>query len=108
MSAKKFTKGLVKRLKSVRGLISIARKAGFCIIGQDNLLGYDKKLYLLLLDKTAGEALKKCTNFLSKQKNASLLMVDNLPEVSGIENCKVLGIKNKALSEEIAKIIKGE
>ncbi len=95
-------------MKSVNGLISIARKAGFCIIGQDNLLGYDKKLYLLLLDETAGEALKKSINYLSKQKNAQLIILENLAGVSGIDRCKVLGIKNKALSEEIAKLIKGE
>ena len=95
-------------MKNIRGLISIARKGGFCIIGQDNLRGYDKKLYILILDKKAGQALAKSANFMAKQRGAQLLEVEDLQEVSGIENCKILGIKNKALGEEIAKLIKGE
>jgi len=95
-------------LNKIDGLISIARKAGFVIIGQDNLKNYDKKLYLLLLDYTAGKSLSREIEFLSKTKNVPLFRVENQGEKVGIENCKTLGLKNKAISENISKILKGE
>ena len=90
------------------GLISIARKAGFCIIGQDKLKNYDKKLYIILISKTAGNSLEREMTFLAKEKNIPLLWMEELDNLTGINNCKVIGIKNKELSEQIAKIIKGE
>ena len=95
-------------MNKINGLISIARKAGFCIIGQDKLLDYDKKLYLLLLDNSAGKALERQITFLSKDLNVPLLRVDNLAEMISLENCKVIGIKNKAISENLIKSLKGE
>ncbi len=95
-------------MSKLTGWISIARKAGYCIIGQDKLLDYDKKLYLILLDESAGKALERQMNFLSKEKDIPLLMVDGLSHMLAIENCKVLGIKNKAISENLIKIIKGD
>lgn len=93
---------------NISGLISIARKAGFCIIGQDRLLNYDKKLYLVLLDKSAGRALERQMTFLSKDLDIPLLRVDNLADMLSLENCKVLGIKNKAISENLIKSLKGD
>lgn len=95
-------------MKEISGLISIARKAGYCIIGQDNLLGYDKKLYLILLDKNAGNSLSKSIKYMAEQRGLELILLDGLAEKTNLENCKVLGIKNKGLSEEIVKRIKGE
>ena len=95
-------------MNNISGLISIARKAGFCIIGQDRLLSYDKKLYLVLLDNSAGKALERQMNFLTKDLNIPLLRVDNLTEMLALKNCKVLGIKNKAISENLIKSLKGD
>lgn len=93
-------------MKEIEGLISIARKAGFVIIGQDNLKNYNKKLYLILLDESAGKALQREMSF--KAKNITLLQVKELRKLVGIDNCKVIGIKNKAMAEKIASKIKGE
>lgn len=90
-----------KNYNEILGLICIARKAGFCIVGQDNLKGYTKKLYLILCDDGAGDALKRSMNFLAKQSGAQMFAVKNLPKICNIENCKVLGIKNKAFAEKI-------
>lgn len=95
-------------MKEISGLISIARKAGFAIIGQDNLKSYDKKLYLLLVDKNAGNSLKREMKYLSNDKNIPLFELEGLGQVVTIENCKAIGIKNKAISENIIKCIKGE
>ncbi len=95
-------------MTKINGLISIARKAGFVIIGQDNLRGYNKKLFLILLDKNAGNSLAREAKFLSEKKNIPLLVIENLAETVGIENCKIVGIKNKIFSENIIKVLKGE
>lgn len=108
MFLKKYIQKLEKSLNNISGLISIARKAGFCIIGQDRLLSYDKKLYLVLLDNSAGKALERQMNFLTKDLNIPLLRVDNLAEMLALKNCKVLGIKNKAISENLIKSLKGD
>ena len=95
-------------MSSVNGLISIARKAGYVIIGLENLKGYDKKMYLLLVDKTAGSSLSREMNFLAKTKNIPLIQVDNLGSLVAIENCKAVGLKNKAISENLIESLKGE
>ena len=78
------------------------------IVGQENLRDYDKKLYLVLLDETAGNSLEREMNFLSKKRNVPILRIRNVASISKIENCKVIGIKNKNFAEQISKTIKGE
>ncbi len=92
-------------MSDLNGLVMIARKGGYVIVGQDKLAGYEKKLYLLLLDETAGKSLVREMNFLAHKKNIPLCIVKNLPEISKIPNCKVIGIKNKNLSDEILKVL---
>jgi ribosomal protein L7Ae-like RNA K-turn-binding protein len=99
---------LEKNLNRIGGLVSIARKAGYVVIGKDNLAIYTKKLYLLLVDKTAGSSLSREMKFLSENRNIPILEVENLGTLVGIENCKAIGIKNKAISESIEKCVKGE
>jgi len=101
-------KKLEKNLNKTKGLISIARKAGYVIIGKENLIGYTKKLYLLIVDKRAGNSLLREMKFLSESRNLPILEVDDLAELVGIENCKAIGLKNKAMSESIEKCVKGE
>lgn len=78
------------------------------MIGQDNLIGYRKKLYLLLLDESAGESLSREMAHLGSIKNIPIVRINNLPEVTKISSCKVMGIKNKNLTDEMLKKIKGE
>lgn len=93
----------------IEGLISIARKAGFVIVGQDNLKNYDKKLYLLLCDKNAGSSLLREMNFLAQKKEIKLVQIEDLERLCAIKNCKALGIKNKAFSDNIIEcLLKGE
>lgn len=95
-------------MSSIEGLINIARKAGFVIVGGENLTNYQKKLYLLVMDVTAGNSLKREMQFLSSKRGVELLTIENLAQIVGIENCKAIGIKNKAFADNIAKNIKGE
>lgn len=95
-------------MNKIQGFISIARKAGFVIIGKEKLATYTKKLYLLLIDKSAGNSLLREMKFLSENRDIPLLEIENLAELVSIENCKAIGLKNKALSESIEKCVKGE
>lgn len=95
-------------MTKISGLISIARKAGYVIIGKDNLQNYDKKLYVLLMDKSAGSSLAREMKFISQTRKIPLLEVENLASMISIENCKAIGIKNKSMSDNIIKCLKGE
>ena len=95
-------------MNKLNGLISIAKKAGFVVVGGENLIGYGKKLYLLLMDKNAGNSLRREMNFLANNKKIPLQECENLADIVSIENCKAIGIKNKAMSENIEKCLKGE
>lgn len=89
--------------KKIKGYISIANKAGYLIIGADNLKSYNKKLYLLLADSNSGKNLLK---ILDRKNEIPQFVVDNLFEFTGIENCKIVGIRNLGLSNQIIKLIK--
>ena len=95
-------------MDKIKGLISISRKAGYAILGGENLLSYDKKLYLVLLDSSAGKSLSREIDFFCKNKGLVQILVKGLNDYTGVENCKVLGIKNKKLAENIEKLLKGE
>lgn len=87
------------RIKA-KGYINIAHKAGYLIIGGDKLDGYNQKLYLVLIDKSAGKSSQKIASRL-KENGVEILEVDALPEICDISTCKILGIKNKDLSVNI-------
>lgn len=89
----------------LNGYINISRKAGYLIVGSDNLKGYSKKLYLAIYDNSAQKNTMKVVEEL-KRKNIPVFAVDDLVEITGIKNCKIVGIKNKDLSEIIASLLK--
>lgn len=90
----------------MKGLLSLARKAGYVVVGLENLMAYEKKLFLLLCDKSAGKSTQREMNFLANKRSLPLLFVENLAQIVAIENCKAVGIRNKNFSEMIAKEIK--
>ena len=95
-------------MKTLNGIINICRKAGYLIIGGENIKNNPHKMYLILIDKSSGNSLKREINYLLVSRNIPFLEVEGLANMTGIENCKAVAIKNKALSDEILKMIKGE
>lgn len=108
MFRKKSMKKLEKKLGDLKGLLSLARKAGYVVIGLENLLNYDKKLFLLLCDKSAGKSTQREMNFLAKKRGLGLIFVENLAQIVAIENCKAVGIRNKNFSDMISKEIESK
>lgn len=88
-----------------KGYLNIAHKGGYLIIGSDKLDGYDKKLYLVLMDTTIGKTGEKIAQRLS-ERGVNMLKVDNLEELSSIKNCKILALKNKNLADIIIELLK--
>lgn len=83
--------------------LGIAMQAGYAIIGSDKLDGYDKKLYLVLVDSDAGKTSRKVFDRLI-QAGVEGYEVESLGSLNGKTN-KIIGIKNKGLSEEIKKYL---
>ena len=92
--------------QKISGLISICRKAGYLVLGGDNLKGYTHKIYLVLLDSQAGKNTKKIATKLQMDTNANLYEIDNLATITNILRCKLVAIKNKGLSEKIEQLLK--
>lgn len=92
--------------QKIAGLISICRKAGYLVLGGDNLKGYTHKVYLVLLDSQAGKNTKKIATKLQVDTNANLYELDNLASITNISNCKLVAIKNKGLSDKIEQLLK--
>ncbi len=89
----------------LKGYLNIAKKAGYVIIGGETLANYTKKLYLIIYDLVAGKnTIKIIENF--KNKNIKIIGIENLDKLININNCKIIGIKNKNLSEIIYNLIK--
>ena len=86
------------------GYINISHKAGYLIIGSEKLKGYNKKLYLAVYDKSAQKNTLKVVEEL-KTKNIKVIEVENLEALTKIKNCKIIGIKNKDLSEIIEALL---
>ena len=103
-----YTKALrrqfLEKTSQISGYINISRKAGYLIIGSDKLKGYNKKLYLALYDTSAQKNTLKVVEEI-KNKGIPIFAVDNLEELTKIKNCKIVGIKNKDISEIIANIL---
>ena len=91
--------------KKIGEYLKIANKAGYLIIGCDNLKGYSKKLYLIIIDTLAAKNSQKIA--LRHQENGTeVIMLDNLDALAVIKNCKIVGIKNKGISDQIITLYK--
>lgn len=96
-------KKLDKKLNNdLKGLFSLSRKAGYTVIGLENLLKYEKRLYLLIVDESAGKSLMREMNFLSNKRQIPLAVLPEVEKMIGIQNCKAIGIKNKKFTELIS------
>lgn len=87
------------------GYLNICNKAGYLIIGGESLENYNKKLYLVIYDLNSQKNTIKIVEML-KNKHISVEGIENLEEIVKIKNCKILGIKNKNLSEIILSLLK--
>lgn len=94
-------------ISKIQGYLNITRKGGYLIIGSDALKDYNKKIYLIIYDKSAQKNTMKVVEKF-KESQISIIEVDNLEELTSIKNCKIIGIKNKNLSVLIENLLKNK
>lgn len=94
-------------IDKIKGYLNISHKAGYLIAGGEKLKDYNKKLYLVIYDKLAQKNTMKIVDKL-KEKSIYVVEVGNLEELVSIKNCKIIGLKNKNLSEIILNLIKNK
>lgn len=91
----------------LKGYLNISNKAGYLIVGGEKLEFYNKKLYLVIYDSSAQKNTIKVVEKI-KNKNIPVLSVENLEELISIKNCKIIGLKNKKLSDIMIDIIENK
>ena len=100
---------MVNNLNKVKGYLGIAKKAKYCIFGADNLKGYSHKLYLVLYREDIGNTIKKVLKELSEKEIYIIkLNTNDFNYITQLNNCKLIAIKNKGLSDQIIQILRSE
>ena len=91
--------------KQINGLLSIARKGNFAIIGLDNIKKQTRSCNLIIVCDSASEKLKKEAIYFSNKLQSKLFEINNLAELIQISNCKIVAIKNIGIANSIIKIL---
>lgn len=94
-------------IDKLKGYFNISQKAGYMIIGGEKLANYNKKLYLVVYDESAQKNTLKIIEKI-ENKNIKVLKVKNLEELISIKNCKIIGLKNKNLSDIIIDMLENK
>ena len=91
-------------MNKIGGYIGLARRANYLIIGSDNIKNYNKKLYLIILSNDCGVNVESIgRNKAGIYKIPCIKCKYDLSEFLDVSNCKIIGVKNKGLSEQILK-----
>ncbi len=94
--------------QKIKGYLSIANKAGYLIVGADNLKHYSKKLYLVLAEKDSGKSLIKLANNLNQKTKNQVYFLTDVEALTSIKGCKIVGVKNLGLANQIINLIRSE
>ena len=92
------------KTEKIKGYLNISRKAGYLIIGGETLESYNKKLFLVLYDPTIGNTTRKIVEKI-REKNIPVYEMQNLGQFCGIPTCKIVGLKNKNISDIVETLI---
>lgn len=97
-------------LEKLKGYIGLANRANYIIFGVDNLKMYTHKMYLVLYRQDGGKTIEKTLAKIKQEYNVDVFCLDenNFKYIVGKDNCKLLAIKNKGLSDQIIKILRSE
>ena len=87
----------------IKNYLGIAQQGGYVIYGGETLEDYNKKLYLVLCDRNAGKTSLKLAERLKDRYKVTF--IEDLSTLVNKTNCKIIGIKNKNLSEIIERML---
>lgn len=93
-------------MSKINNYLGICKKAGYLIVGSDNLQDYHQKLYLIIVRGEISTTIKKLIKrkMLEYENIPCIIAKEEFSHVIGLQNCKVVGIKNKGITEEILKL----
>lgn len=88
--------------------VGLAIRAGAVQFGIDNISSSREPVYLIVMSEaTASQNLKKKVDNFIANKNSKLVKLDvDLDEYLHTTNCKVIGITNKNLADQIYSFLK--
>ena len=96
------------KIDKVKGYVGIANRAGYIVWGADNLKNYTHKLYLVIYRDDFSKTIKKSIDNINNDIPKIMLNVETFNYIVNTDNCKLLAIKNKGLSEQISELLRGE
>ncbi len=88
--------------------LSLAIRAGAVVYGIDDINRSREKIYLILLsERLATQNLKeKVNNFIAKKDTILIKLDDDLNKLLNTNNCKVIGLTNENLANQIKTYFK--
>ncbi len=88
--------------------LNLSRKAGAVVYGIDEIVKYRGKVYLIILsDTNATQNLReKVNNFIAKKDTAIIKLKEDLNIFLNTDNCKVIGLTNENLANQIKTFFK--
>lgn len=88
------------------GYLGLLKKGDYLIIGADKIKETRKKMFLIIIPSNPSKNIEKVSSFKANDYNIPIIKLKNandLGEAIGINNCKILGVKNKGLCDAILK-----
>ncbi len=97
---------MINNIAKVKGYVGIATRGNYTIIGADLLKNYNHKLFLALYREDSCKTINKVLEKLKERQIPCIkLTVEDFNSISGLNNCKILAIKNKGLAEQIINLL---
>ena len=96
--------------EKLKGYLNIAIKAGKVVFGADNILGWKKKLFGVVVCETASIGTRDRLEHFANERGFGFVVISGgktLAELVGRENIKVIAITNKNLYTIIEVLVKG-
>ena len=91
----------------IAGYLSLARKSNNLIIGTENLKKYNKKLYLIILVKTAGKTAQAIAQKQNERTGCEIVVSDiDLSKMLNVNNCQIIALKNKGFADMVIQNLK--
>jgi len=89
----------------LESLLGFAVKSGKIVFGFDNLCETRKNVKLVIYSPTTSDKVKQKLVLLCKHKSWVLIeTIDNMESLIHRDNCKVVGLTDKSMSEAILKL----
>ncbi len=90
----------------IHSYLGFAQKSRNAILGYDNLISTKKKCFVILVDESGSDRLKRNIEILAKE-NIPFFIVPNLEELTNRNGCKVIGVSEPNLAKVIIEQLRG-